>query len=171
MYDGILSAAVTLVRQHGLHGWSLEMVATSAGCAKGLVNYHFGTKDTLLGQVRQRLEFDRREARLLALSGATGAGALDRLWEVLEQEVVSGGFGAWLDLVRHFGPSTDGAQSADDDRLATTAARSLGVAEQELAEPARFLGPALDGLQLRLLQGENPARVREGFERLWLGVL
>jgi len=171
MYETIIAAAVALTREHGLQGWNLEMVARSAGCAKGLVNYHFGSRDTLVASVRDRLEFGRREGRLQALAGATGAAALDRLWDALAAEVDGGGFGGWLDLVRHFGPATDGAASADDDRLAAAAARALGVAEQDLADQAPLLGPALDGLQLRLLQGEHPSRVREGFERLWWEVL
>lgn len=171
MYETIIDSAAGLTQANGLHGWNLDMVARSAGCAKGLVNYHFGSKDTLLALVRERLEFQRREARIGALAGAAGTEALDRLWRVLEEEVAAGGFGAWLDLTRHFGPSTEGAAAADDDRLAHGAARALGIAEGELADDATVLGPALDGLQLRLLQGASPSRVREGFERLWWGVL
>lgn len=171
MRDTIISAAAELLGSAGLAGWSVDRVAERAGCAKGLIHYHFGSKDTLLAEVRVRLEYGRREVRIEAFSSSSGAAALDRLWEVLEQEVSSGRFGAWLDLVRYFGPSTSRAGTADDVRLATAAARALEAAEGELADGAMALGAALDGLQLRLLQGEPPAQVREGYERVWLGVL
>lgn len=171
MRDEITTAAASLLGSQGLAGWSVDKVAERAGCAKGLVHYHFGSKDTLLSEVRQRVEFRRREDRIGAFSGRAGASALDALWEVLAAEVQEGRFGAWLDLVRYFGPSSSRAGSADDLRLATAAARALDASERDLAEQAVVLGAALDGLQLRLLLGEPPAEVREGFERVWLGVL
>lgn len=171
MRDDIVTAATDLLGTTGLSGWSVDKVADGAGCAKGLIHYHFGSKDTLLGEVRQQLEFKRREARLHALASGSGAKALDGLWEVLQDEVRRGIFGAWLDLVHYFGPSSSRAASADDTRLAVAAARALNIAEAELVENAAVLGPALDGFQLRLMQGEPAALVREGFERVWLGVL
>lgn len=171
MRDQILEAALQILGEKGLAGWSVDRVADAAGCAKGLIHYHFGSKDTLLAEVRKQVEFQRREDRLEVLGGHSGAAALDALWEVMMAEVRSGRFGAWLDLLRYFGPSTSGAGSADDIRLATAAARALDASEAELAEEAVVLGAALDGLELRLLQGEPPAEVREGFERVWLGVL
>jgi AcrR family transcriptional regulator len=171
MRDEITTAAASLLGDQGLAGWSVDKVAERAGCAKGLVHYHFGSKDTLLSEVRQRVEFRRREDRIGAFSGRAGASALDALWEVLAAEVQEGRFGAWLDLVRYFGPSTSQAGTADDLRLATAAARALEASERDLAEQAVVVGAALDGLQLRLLLGEPPAQVREGFERVWLGVL
>ncbi len=171
MRDTITTAAASLLGDQGLAGWSVDKVADRAGCAKGLIHYHFGSKDTLLSEVRQRVEFRRREDRIGAFSGLAGASALDALWEVMAAEVQEGRFGAWLDLVRYFGPSTSQAGTADDFRLATAAARALEASERDLAEQAVVLGAALDGLQLRLLLGEPPAQVREGFERVWLGVL
>jgi AcrR family transcriptional regulator len=171
MIDAITDAALDLLKREGLNGWTVEAVAQDAGCAKGLVNYHFGTKDTLLARVRERLEFDRRESRLAALDAAAGTAALDRLWQVLDAEVTTGAFGAWADLVRHFGPATSGTYRSDDLRLVAAVARALGLAESELMVFAPLIGPALDAFQLRLLQGEPPARAREGYDRLWVGVL
>jgi len=171
MRDSIVATARSLLESGGLTDWSIEKVAKGAGCAKGLVHYHFGTKDTLLARVMERLEFERQERRLAALSGKEGAESLDALWSDLVEEVTGGGFGAWMDCLRYFGPRTGGPQAANDERLCAAAGRSLGVAEAELTEYAALLGPALDGLQFRLLGGEDPERVREGFDRVWLGVL
>lgn len=169
--DQIIAVALETLAESGATAWSLERVAERAGCAKGLIHYHFGSKDTLLAEVRARLEYARRERRLEVFGTRAGAPALDALWEVLSEEVTSGRFGAWLDLVRYFGPSSSRASTADDVRLATAAARALEASEAALGEEAVALGSALDGLQLRLLQGEPPALVREGYEQVWLGVL
>lgn len=171
MRDDILTAATDLLGAAGLAGWSVDKVAEGAGCAKGLIHYHFGSKDTLLAEVRTRLEFARREARLEAFREASGTAALDALWAVLEGEVSGGRYGARLDLVRYFGPDSSRAGAADDLRLTAAAAQALEVPATALTEEATVLGASLDGLQLRLLQGEPPAVVREGFERVWLGVL
>jgi hypothetical protein len=47
----------------------------------------------------------------------------------------------------------------------------LGLAEAGVVVQAPLLGPAMEGLQLRLLLGEPAINVREGFDLLWLGVL
>jgi AcrR family transcriptional regulator len=171
MHDTIIVSATDLLKTAGLEGWTIDAVAQSAGCAKGLVNYHFGSKDTLLSLVRDRLEFERREARLEALAAASGTAALDLLWDALTREVHSGSFGAWIDLVRHFGPATRAGRGADEERTTSAAARALGLAEAGVVVQAPLLGPALEGLQLRLLLGEPAINVREGFDLLWLGVL
>lgn len=171
MQESIVNTASELLMARGLTDWSVEKVAKAAGCAKGLVHYHFGTKDTLLGKVLERLEFERQERRLTALSGAEGAAALDELWQVLVTEVRAGSFGAWIDCLRYFGPRAGGLMAAADDRLSAAAARALGEPEASLVEAAALLGPAMDGFQFRLHSGEDPARVREGFDRVWLGVL
>jgi AcrR family transcriptional regulator len=171
MHDTIIVSATDLLKSAGLEGWTIDAVAQAAGCAKGLVNYHFGSKDTLLALVRDRLEFERREARLEALGAASGTAALDLLWDALSREVQSGSFGAWIDLVRHFGPATRAGRQADEERLASAAARALGLAEAGGVASALMLGPAMEGLQLRLLQGEAPSNVHEGFDMMWLAVL
>ena len=63
MKEAILSAAIDVLAIHGLNSWTVEEVANRAHCAKGLVNYHYRTKQELLGTAAQTLR-DDRTARL-----------------------------------------------------------------------------------------------------------
>ncbi len=47
-YYAILQAAETLFGERGYQGVSVDEIARTAGVAKGLVNYHFGSKENLL---------------------------------------------------------------------------------------------------------------------------
>ena len=47
-YYAILQAAEKLFGEKGYQGVSVDEIARTAGVAKGLVNYHFGNKETLL---------------------------------------------------------------------------------------------------------------------------
>lgn len=170
--EAIVRATLELIRQGGIAATSLDAVAIRAGCAKGLINYHFGSKVALLEAVAGSLAASRRESRLAAISTAQGAAALDRLWEALLAEVTTGAFGAWVDLHRltqrgaHPAP-TDGGRAG----LAAEAARALGLAPGTLIEDELLVAAALEGLQLQLLRGSPPPLVREGFDRFWLALL
>jgi AcrR family transcriptional regulator len=50
-YYAILQAAEKLFGEKGYQGVSIEEIARTAGVAKGLVNYHFGSKEKLLVHV------------------------------------------------------------------------------------------------------------------------
>jgi AcrR family transcriptional regulator len=50
-YYAILQAAETLFGDRGYQRVSIEEIARTAGVAKGLVNYHFGSKENLLVHV------------------------------------------------------------------------------------------------------------------------
>ena len=168
----IIEAARTALLSEGLGGWTVERVAREAGCAKGLVHYHFGSKLQLLAEVAGTLRRDRVGRRSAALAGA-GAEALDGLWRVLEGEVASGECAAWFALAAVPDRPVRAALSlseAEVARLSTEVAAALDTAELP-AESLRALLSTLDGLQLPLLLGEPLEPVRETYDRLWLGVL
>lgn len=47
-YKAILQAAETLFVEKGYHGVSIEQIANAAGVSKGLVHYHFTSKEQLI---------------------------------------------------------------------------------------------------------------------------
>ena len=85
----LAEAAERVLLEAGLNGLSLDRVAREAGCAKGLVNYHFRTKGDLLAAVAARLAARRRE-RLLTAAQGVGAAALDGLWDSVRKAAASG---------------------------------------------------------------------------------
>jgi AcrR family transcriptional regulator len=169
--DEIGEAATRVLVREGLRGWSVEQVARAAGCAKGLVHYHHGTKRALLQAVATRLEAAHWERRLTPLAGSRDAQALDALWRALTAEVASGEWRALLSL-RCEAEFT--AEAADDTaRLKAFATRLAGALDlpPPSVDEARFIVAALDGIQLALHRGGDPTSLREAYHRLWLAVL
>lgn len=171
MKDAILGAAIDVVALHGLNNWTVEEVANRARCAKGLVNYHYRSKQDLLIQVAHTIRDDRSARRLAAIQ-ASGSQALDRLWDALGQEIESGWFAAWLSLLASDGPLREAAKGTLEDGVVFSRAlgRSLELGDQ-LVPQAPLIESTLDGIQLRLLQGASPAAAEEDYHRFWLTVL
>ncbi len=169
MKDAILSAAIEVLSLHGLNNWTVEEVASRARCAKGLINYHYRSRQELLLRAAETLRDDRQARRLAALR-SSGAPALDRLLGAVVEEVESGRFAAWLALAAADPPlrraaSDPGAGAA----LAAAAGRSLGWDPPPGA--AHVIPSALDGLALRLLQGAPAEEVEEAWHRVWLALV
>jgi AcrR family transcriptional regulator len=161
-----------VLTRSGLTGWTIEAVAAEAGCAKGLVNYHFGSKTALRDETRLDLEQARARERVAAVRGRDGAEALDALWQALVAEVASGRYQAWLSLVATppAGQGPTPGDSAPATELVECLARALGTAASALPPRAALLA-VLDGLQLQLLLRVPPGTVEEAYHRLWLGLL
>lgn len=171
MKDAILGAAIEVVAIHGLNNWTVEEVANRARCAKGLVNYHYRSKQELLVQVAETIRDDRAARRLAAVQ-SSGTQALDRLWEALSREMDSGWFAAWLSLLATDGPlrAAAGPTPQSSRAFALALGRALDLGDQ-LVPRARLIEATLDGLQLGMLQGATPAATEEGYHRFWLTVL
>jgi AcrR family transcriptional regulator len=149
----------------------VEEVANRAHCAKGLVNYHYRSKHDLLRAAAETVR-DDRIARRLAAAQVEGTAALDRLWSTMVQEVESGWFAAWLALLAAEDPLRKAAalRPADADQLSQALGRALGL-DGALKPRAALIQAALDGLELRLLQGERKDRVEADYHRFWLDTL
>ena len=171
MKDTILSAAIEVIALHGLNNWTVEEVANLAHCAKGLVNYHYRSKQELLTRAAETIRDDRCARRLAAVQ-ASGTLALDRLWETLIKEVETGWFAAWLSLLAADDPLRKAAavRTEESARFAAALSRSLGLGALLLAESA-LIQAALDGLELRLLSDVPAAETQEAYHRFWLTVV
>ena len=98
--NSIVEAGVAAIQDSNLTDWTVDSVASKAGCAKGLVLYHFKSKEALLVRIAERVRHNQAERRLGALKvGPQGAPSLDRLWINIASEVKSGSFGLWVGLL------------------------------------------------------------------------
>ena len=169
--DTIVDAGVAAIKETNLTDWTVDSVASKAGCAKGLVLYHFKSKDGLLLRVADRIRQNQVKNRLEAVSGGTkGAASLDRLWAALTAEVRGGSFGLWVGLLADPRSRKFAARTAQDDaELLAASAEAMGVPSDSLALP--LIPSALDGCSLDLLQGRPAGDVRERYDSFWLGVL
>lgn len=168
--EAIVEAIVAVLTDGKLTDWTVDSVAVKVKCAKGLILYHFGSKESLLLQAAERVRENHGARRVQAVQGLKGTQALDRLWGQLAKEVQSGAFGLWVTLVGHE-PTRKAASrtAAHDQSLIAAAAEALGIPPET---GALTLAPAaLDGFGLELLQGRPPADVRDRYDAFWLGVL
>ena len=171
MKDEILGAAIEVVALHGLNNWTVEEVANRAHCAKGLVNYHYRSKNDLLARAAETIRDDRC-ARRLASVQRRGTTALDRLWQTLVKEVESGWFAAWLSLLSADDPLRRKAASQPEEgrRFAANLGRALSLGE-ELTDRAELIQGGLDGLQVLLLSGVATGKVEEAYHQFWLTIV
>ena len=169
MKDAIAKAAAVVLLRDGLQKWSVDRVAAEAGCAKGLVPYHHGSKRRLLATVAANLHQDRTARRLAALDGS-GAEALDRLWDALTLEVRSGEWAAWAALIAEPGISLPPEARSHLPAFAAAIGRALGI---PMLKPDETLlaESALDGFQMALHRGTPEEAVHEAYHRLWLALL
>ncbi|HEU4829524.1 MAG TPA: TetR family transcriptional regulator [Gemmatimonadales bacterium] len=168
----IIDAAKAILIRDGLAGWTVERVAREAGCAKGLVHYHFETKWQVLALVAAALRKERM-ARRAGAFGRSGADALDALWEVLTAETASGECAAWFALATVQDRTVHDALPATGDdlrRVAAAMATALSLPELPITR-LRVVLSTLDGMQLPLLLGDDSEAVREVYDRYWLATL
>ncbi|MGH2875333.1 MAG: TetR/AcrR family transcriptional regulator [Solirubrobacteraceae bacterium] len=82
----IVEAMRASVATRGIAGSTFDRVAREAGVSRGLLHYHFGTKERLLVEVVRRESEMRGHSLDLAVAGASGADELiDALVRSLEE--------------------------------------------------------------------------------------
>jgi AcrR family transcriptional regulator len=163
----ILDASAALVATAGFEGWSMDRVAAGAGCAKGLVVYHYRDRPTLLEATALRLLTDRHRLRLEALAAGAAPSALARLWWAVTEEVRSGRSAALFSLRAHGFPRTT---SPEPRGLRGPVARALEIEEAILASDTA-IEALLDGLALQLLARQPESVVREAYDQLWIAMI
>ena len=167
----LAEAAERVLLEAGLSGLSLDRVAREAGCAKGLVNYHYRAKPDLLAAVAVRLAARRRERLLTALHGA-GADALDALWASLRQAVTSGESAGRFALLGLADPAVAlplADLGANWHSLADRLGEALDAPPLDPESVLAFLA-TLDGLELALLAGTPEEECKAGYYRAILAL-
>lgn len=144
--ESILSSAIELFAERGVHGATIAEITSRAGVAQGMVNYHFGGKDPLVGEV-----VDRWFRLLIGFPTARSGSADERLRGIIE-----GTFAAASDnVLLHRAVSTMQQDPAQLRFFAEAAERNAaGVAAAESAVRGIFAergaaDPALEEAMLR----------------------
>lgn len=176
----ILASATGLTRKKGAEAVSVEAVAKAAGSAKGLVHYHFKTKQGLLSSVAELLLDERTSQWKSAFKAQSANEALERSWSLLAAESADGTVRAWQSLVGATGQLTDALAS----RLRAEFAECLSggfsaILRNELgltptipdAEIGRFLGAVVDGMGFQLAAGTDPKALEGAYSAAWLAML
>ncbi len=174
----ILDAAILELREKGAGAATVEAVAKRAGCAKGLVLYHFKTKQDLFEAAAVALANTRTSKWTAAFEG-TATEAIDQTWDVLTAESANGVTMAWASLLSPTGQISDQAVK----NLTESFASALGEAGFALfgrlgAEPrvskeelGWLLSSIVTGIETSLLAGADMDAVDGAYTAAWLGVL
>jgi AcrR family transcriptional regulator len=149
--SAILAAALQTLRREGLEGFSIATIAQRAGVAKGLVLYHYGSRQRLLSRCAAEIESARADGLAAALGrGSGGAAAADACWTELCRQTEDGTARAWLALC-----AADVIDRSDKNEDFEGAVRSL----------------LLDGCTAALATGRPLRDVRDAFDAGWLALL
>ena len=97
----ILATAEHQLRQTGAGSITVDGIARAAGCAKGLVHYHFNTKNELLSAAAQAMFGRRCERWAEALKAPSFDIAIRSSWALLKTEAAEGVTRAWTSILTH----------------------------------------------------------------------
>ena len=95
----ILHSATDLLQQSGAETLTIAATATHAGVAKGLVHYHFKTKQQLLREALKHVAAMRCDAWSRAFDADSATLVVDQTWALLTNESDSGVLRAWHSLL------------------------------------------------------------------------
>lgn len=175
----ILDAAVAVTIERRGRQITTSLVAERADCAKGLVHYHFSTKEALLAEVATRLWAQRAASWRSALGAADGKGAIEAAWNLLQAEALDGRASAIAQLGLMDGKLV--AQSVSDGRATFTKTLATGVPgllarmglEVSVPAPelAALLAATVDGLSMALAGGTSAAELEPAWAAFWVGLL
>lgn len=163
----IVEASGAVLLETGVAGWTVDAVARRAGCAKGLVHYHFGTKGALLAATAEQLASGRWR-RIAAGLQLRGPAAIDALWDSVLAAVRSGETRARFGLLSQ--PGTAAAFAPPPAMLDALADRFRLAFDQDdiTGADAAILLSGLNGFEMLLLAGMDASTVREAYHRLLL---
>lgn len=176
----ILESAASLVQENGAEAMSIEAVAASAGSAKGLVHYHFKTKQGLLTAVAERLAASRLDQWRTAFDAPSAQDALSQTWLLLTAESSDGTVRAWQSLVGTAERLVDGMANklrsdfADGLREAfTTMLRDeLGLMPTiPDAEIGMLFEALVAGMGFQLTSGTDRNQLEGAYSAAWLAML
>jgi len=175
----ILGAAVDLLRKGRGTNITTDQVAARAGCAKGLVHYHFKKKDQLLAAAAAHLWQVRTASWTTALGHKGSRDAIGRAWGVLVAESEDGTAAACAVLgmhAEHLVVRSVSTARADFSRQVAAALRGLlaGLGLEPsvpIPELGALLVATVEGLGLQLGSGARAEDLEPAWSAFWAGLL
>lgn len=175
----ILAAAHQQLRRVGADRLTIDVVAREADCAKGLVHYHYRTKEDLLAAAADALMAASERRWAGALQAPTFEAAIRQTWSVVVAEASEGVPLAWASLRTFQSKVTGQTVSNMFDRRSAGMAKALGELLEKsglglrasLAEVGSLLAAAVHGFEAQLASGASAESLEGGYAALWVGVL
>jgi AcrR family transcriptional regulator len=177
--EAILGAAVDRLLAEPASRVTLDSVASAAGCAKGLVHYHFKTKDNLVAAALTRIWEERRGRWEAAMSNSEPAAAIAACWQLV---ITEGGGGictaavtGWRDISESVVRTVNNARlrfvaQLGESVSALLSRMGLGCTVPA-AEIASLMAAVIDGLGLQLASGAPAEALEPAWHAFWAGIL
>ncbi len=156
----LIAATIDQLAKRGFDGTTLADVATAAGMSRGIVNFHFESKEKLLVETLRTLSDEYRGHWKAALKAA-GADPAARLWALVSADFdkricTPRKLGAWCAFwgEAKSRPTYRELCSANDDDYQATVIElcsDLAAPGQDVAALARVVVCMLEGLWLHLM--------------------
>ena len=156
----LIEATIDQLARRGFEGTTLADVATAAGMSRGIVNFHFDTKEKLLVETLRTLA-DEYRGHWRAAVKAAGPAAAARLWALVSADFdkricTQRKLGAWCAFwgEAKSRPTYRELCSANDDEYQAVVielCRDLAAPGQDHAVLARAIVCMLEGLWLHLM--------------------
>ncbi len=175
----ILAAVGQVLRRRGAHATTTDAVAREAKCAKGLVHYHFHTKQELLVEAVLQIADAREAAWVEAFDSPTPQDAIDRTWELVRAEADDGTLRAWTSLIALADEEVDRAVSSASkrfrERVTSATEALLRRTGRSPTIPADQLGwllaAVVQGMAFHVAAGADLDVLQNAYAAAWLGVL
>ena len=178
--ERILECAEALIKQQGAAPVSIEAVAAAAGSAKGLVHYHFKTKQGLMSAVAERVTATRTSQWNAAFDAPSAHEAVRQTWSLLTRESVNGTVQAWQSLVGFGDRLTEGLAKKLRDEFAENLCTNLtSMLRDELgleptipdSEIGMLLEAVVNGMGFQLTSGTEETELEGAYSAAWLSIL
>ena len=174
----ILAATATRLLMVGAAKLNMQDVADEAGVSKGLIHYHFDSKDVLLARTVDWLTNEIEERERIALEGASAQRAIEMLWRWLLDELTTGHVRILSDLAHYPHAVVETAVRASAIRrresTARTVERLFAALELTPRVPTNLLADVVlafnTGLAVDWAFGADTER-RVAFDVFWLAML
>ena len=167
------------MKRAGISDFTLDEIAEEAGCAKGLVAYHFGSKDQLIVAAAEGILRGHAAEWQKALRAGSFESTVSQTWQTLVAEVREGYWRAWLSLAasrdrvivqlvnNHTNTFVEALRQASESQM-----RTMGLEPSvSIKELGQFLSVGLQGLGLQLAAGVKPEVLEGAHSALWVAVL
>jgi AcrR family transcriptional regulator len=177
--DAILEAALRALTRKPTIVLTVDAVAREAGCAKGLVHYHFKTKAALMAAAAQRLWTRRSDAWQQALAGPDPHAAISASWSLLAAEAATGTSAACaalgVEASELIGQTVRESREAFvrvlSDSLVGLLERMGRAASVPPSEIAGLLAAVIEGIGLQIAGGTRAGSLESAWAAFWAGIL
>ncbi|HEX9727315.1 MAG TPA: TetR/AcrR family transcriptional regulator [Gemmatimonadales bacterium] len=175
----ILEAACIALRSTPAATLTVDAIAKHAGCAKGLVHYHFKTKNRLLAEAAKAIWLKRAAEWGQALHAAPAEDGIQKGWNLLVAEATAGITKACASLAvlpdQQTGQAVSEGVADYTVKLASAVSDLFGAVGLAPSVPkgdlAKLALAVFTGLSELLVAGADPAELEGAYTAFWAAAL